>query len=284
MQRRMIFIKRIMIACALLAAWMPTSGQEIDGGKICAYATWGDKACGMDEEMACPMLSVMKFPQALYVANCLKRSGQALDTETTVRKRKLMKNTWSPMLEGMGRKQKFTYGELLRLSLQESDNNACDLLFKVFGGPDRVQDYMASLGMSDIHIGATERQMMLDPGKSALNTSSPREMVSLLEWFYSHRNDDAWLTYVWNLMAGCRTGMARIPSAVGPDDVVVHKTGTGFPTTKGISAINDAGIIIHPDGTHTIMAIFALDFPDAPTAEKALRQKVMEMEAMRHEE
>ena len=174
MLRRMIFIKGIMIACALLAAWMPTSGQEVDGGKICAYATWGDKACGMDEEMACPMLSVMKFPQALYVANCLKRSGQALDTEITVRKRKLM--------------------------------------------------------------------------------------------------------------AGCRTGMARIPSAVGADDVVVHKTGTGFPTAKGISAINDAGIIIHPDGTHTIMAIFALDIPDAPTAEKALRQKVMEMEAMRHEE
>ena len=53
---------------------------------------------GINATSRFPMYSVMKFPQALYVADFLIRNNIELDTEVIVRKDKLMQDTWSPML------------------------------------------------------------------------------------------------------------------------------------------------------------------------------------------
>jgi beta-lactamase class A len=72
----------------------------------------------------------MKFPQALYVADFLIRSNFDLNTEVIVRKDELLQDTWSPMVKTFEGEKAFTYSELLALSLQQSDNNACDILFE----------------------------------------------------------------------------------------------------------------------------------------------------------
>ena len=46
----------------------------------------------------------------------------------------------------------FSYGELLELSLGQSDNNASELLFKFCGKPKAVEKYMRKLGFCDIHV------------------------------------------------------------------------------------------------------------------------------------
>lgn len=45
------------------------------------------------------MNSVMKFPQAIYVAHYLDSCGISLDQRVTVKKHDLDQNTWSPMLK-----------------------------------------------------------------------------------------------------------------------------------------------------------------------------------------
>ena len=45
------------------------------------------------------MNSVMKFPQAIYVAHYLDSCGISLDQRVTVKKQDLDQNTWSPMLK-----------------------------------------------------------------------------------------------------------------------------------------------------------------------------------------
>jgi len=72
----------------------------------------------------------MKFPQALYVADFLTRNNIELNTEVIVRKEELLQDTWSPMVKTFEGEKAFTYSELLALSLQQSDNNACDILFE----------------------------------------------------------------------------------------------------------------------------------------------------------
>ena len=67
------------------------------------------------------MYSVMKFPQALYVADFLARNNIELNTGVLVRKDDLMQDTWSPMLNTFENEETFTYSELLALSLQQSD-------------------------------------------------------------------------------------------------------------------------------------------------------------------
>ena len=53
---------------------------------------------GINATSRFPMYSVMKFPQALYVADFLTRNNIELNTEVIVWKDDLMQDTWSPML------------------------------------------------------------------------------------------------------------------------------------------------------------------------------------------
>ena len=50
-------------------------------------------------------------------------------------------------------------GELLRYSVSESDNNACDILFRYIGGVEVVDKYIRTLGITDFKIEATEEDM-----------------------------------------------------------------------------------------------------------------------------
>ena len=185
-----------------------------------------DSVSGVNQNERFAMHSVMKFPQALYVADYLNRKGLALDDTIVVDKAELMQDTWSPMLkqfEGKGTlnsiracsrsaelmqaslssrlPEAFSYAELLELSLGQSDNNACELLFKYCGKPKAVEKYMRKLGFRDIHVRMTEEQMHKNPAKAIENSSTPAEMVRLFEWFYHHKDDNQYLTFIWKAMA-----------------------------------------------------------------------------------
>ena len=211
---------------------------------------------GINENERFAMHSVMKFPQALYVADYLSRKGLALDDTVVVDKANLMQDTWSPMLKRFEDERGFSYAELLALSLVQSDNNACELLFKYCGKPKTIEKYMRKLGFHDIHVRMTEKQMHKNPAKAIENSSTPAEMVRLFEWFYHHKDDNQYLGFIWKAMADCSTGMKRIPAAIPEDARIVHKTGTGFPSAEGLQDMNDAGIILMLDGSHAIIAVF----------------------------
>ena len=203
-----------------------------------------------------PMYSVVKFPQAVYVADRLHRLGISLDSTVTVQRNRLMQDTWSPMLGEMGETAVFSFRELLRLSLVESDNNACDLLFRHCGMPESVDAYLKDLGFNDINVAVTESRMHEDPSLIVKNCCTPVEMARLLLWLNEHKDDTAELREVWELMAACQTGRDRIPAAVPEGCRVVHKTGTGPSTEGSLPPMNDAGIILFPDGRVQAVAVF----------------------------
>ena len=226
---------------------------------------------GINENERFAMHSVMKFPQALYVADYLNRKGLILDDTIVVDKAELMQDTWSPMLKLFEGKKAFSYAELLELSLSQSDNNACELLFK-FGEAKAVENYMRKLGFHGIHVRMTEEQMHKNPAKAIENSATPAEMVRLFEWFYQHKDDNQYLTFIWKAMANCSTGLKRIPAAIPADARIVHKTGTGFPLPEGLQDMNDAGIILMPDGSHAIIAIFTTLSPSEDVIANIARQ------------
>ena len=227
---------------------------------------------GINENERFAMHSVMKFPQALYVADYLSRKGLSLEDTIVVDKEDLMQDTWSPMLKRFEGKGAFSYGELLELSLGQSDNNASELLFKHCGKPKAVEKYMRRLGFYDIHVRMTEEQMHKKPTKAIENISTPAEMVCLFEWFYQHKDDSQYLTFIWKAMANCSTGLKRIPSAIPADARIVHKTGTGLPSAEGLQDMNDAGIILMPDGSHAIIAVFTTHSPSEAVIANIARQ------------
>ena len=254
---------------------------------------------GINENEHFSMHSVMKFPQALYVADYLSRKGMDLDDTIVVDKADLMQDTWSPMLKLFEGKKAlnsiracsrsaelmqapfssrllaaFSYAELLVLSLGQSDNNASELLFKHCGKPKAVEKYMRKLGFHDIHVRMTEEQMHKNPEKAIENSSTPTEMVRLFEWFYHHKDDNQYLTFIWKAMADCSTGQKRIPAAIPADALIVHKTGTGFPSAEGLQDMNDAGIILMPDGSRAIIAVFTTHSSSETVIEHIARQLI----------
>ena len=226
--------KIVTLVCALVVTSCWAQEPISDSTSFGACIMRDGSFVGINENERFAMHSVMKFPQALYVADYLSRKGLTLDDTIVVEKADLMQDTWSPMLKQFEGKGTFSYAQLLELSLGQSDNNASELLFKFCGKPKAVEKYMRKLGFCDIHVRMTEEQMHKNPAKAIENSSTPTEMVRLFEWFHHHKDDNQYLTFIWKAMADCSTGLKRIPAAIPADARIVHKTGTGFPGPRGI--------------------------------------------------
>ena len=271
--------KIVTLVCALVvtSCWAqePISDSTrlpIESKSYGACIMRNDSIVGINEDKPFAMHSVMKFPQALYVADYLSRKGLDLDDTIVVDKAELMQDTWSPMLKRFEGKTAFSFAELLELSLGQSDNNASELLFKFCGRPKAVEKYMRKLGFHDMHVRMTEEQMHKNPAKAIENSSTPAEMVRLFEWFYQHKDDNQYLTFIWKAMANCSTGLKRIPAAIPAETHIVHKTGTGFPSAEGLQDMNDAGIILMPEGSYVLIAVFTTHSPSEAVIANIARQ------------
>ena len=215
-----------------------------------------------------PMLSVYKFPQALAVADYCRRNGLSFNDTLHIAAEEMLENTWSPMRDKYGVKDiALPISELLSYTLQQSDNNACDVLFRLMGGVSVADSVMRRMGYEDIVIVSTEAEMHEDVYLCYQNRSTPIAMARLLEQFDSElRNEGGEYAEIAMLMEGCETGADRLAGALAGDVVIGHKTGTGDRNSQGrIIGINDVGYIHLPDGRRYTVAVFIADSAaDAP--------------------
>lgn len=211
-----------------------------------------------------PMMSVFKFPIALALAHVVDKSGGSFDEEIIVSKEELKENTYSPMLKKYGRKERrMTLHELLEWSLKESDNNAADILLKYIGGISGLNDIMKEIQMEEgIKIGATEDDMHRDPGLIYLNRSTPLAMAELFfDYYKENRNGKPVYKAIGEMLEDCQTGSDRLSAPLSDKRIILgHKTGTGDILQSGrISAINDCGYVILPNGISYAIAVFVAD-------------------------
>lgn len=205
-----------------------------------------------------PLLSVVKFHQALAVCSELKKSGGTLDDSICVKRRDLRKGTWSPMREKYPKGGKFAIRELLWYSLVQSDNNACDILFNNVVSVRKTHEFVDSLVPKWCQIAVDEKTMGQDMMRCYDNWTEPLSAFCLMKWFHRMK-DEPLYGDVWQMMAECETGRNRIPRYLGDDVVVVHKTGTGPVVDGKIIAVNDVACILLPDGQCLFLAVFMRD-------------------------
>lgn len=219
-----------------------------------------------------PMQSVYKFPLALAVLDRVDKGIITLDQTIHLSGEDLRPNTWSPLARRYPAGDiNFPVDSLLKYTIVFSDNNGCDILFRLVGGTHVVDQFIHELGIPDISIIATEYQVHQRPEMASRNWSSPRAMARLLELFFkgkilSPRSRE----YLWRLMASSVTGPSRIKGLLPAGTPVPHKTGSSGTNERGIAdATNDVGIITLPDGRHIALAVFVSD-SDAPEDERDL--------------
>lgn len=206
-----------------------------------------------------PMQSVYKFPLALYILSEVDKGNFSLKQPIFITKKDLLPNTWSPLREKYPEANvSVPLSELLRYSVAQSDNNACDILFRLAGGTSKVNDYIHDLGIKEINIAATEEEMHEDWDAQFTNQARPFAIVKLLDLFYQGEVlTKSTTAFLWKIMVSTSTGKNKIKGLLPAGTVVAHKTGQSGRNKEGIRAAeNDAGIVTLPDGKHYAITIF----------------------------
>lgn len=211
-----------------------------------------------------PLMSVMKFHQAVAVARILEERGLPLTTTVHIYVQDLKAGTWSPLRDARPRGGfDMSVAELLRYTLQQSDNNACDILFDRFAAPEHVDSIIRSMGFRDFRIAATEDEMHRDLKKCRENVSSPLSAADLMDRLASGTLPlgKEYADFIRSTLLECRTGLNRLPLPLeGSGALIGHKTGTSDREADGRwTGINDVGFVLLPDGRIYTLAVFISD-------------------------
>ncbi len=221
-----------------------------------------------------PMQSVYKFPLALAVLDKVDKGILSLNQKIFVKKEELLPNTWSPLREKYpDGNVNITLDELLTYTVSVSDNNGCDILFRLLGGPKIVNDYIHNLGITNIAIAATEEEMHKDWKVQFSNWCTPYAMGQLLSLFYHNKILSTKSgKYLVQIMVKTSTGTKRIKGLLPTGTIVAHKTGSSGSNEAGvIGALNDVGIVTLPNGKHFVIVVFISN----STAEEAACENVI---------
>lgn len=286
--KKLIVGNKGFICLAILLSWATYAGaqsssltsqlqQAIAGKKAqvgIAVIIDGKDTITLNNEAYYPMYSVFKFHQALAVMDYLVRHKQPLETKLHITASDLKPDTYSPLRDKYPEGNiDMSIAELLEYTLQQSDNNACDIFFSYIGGTRYADKYIRSLGITDFAIGATEDEMHKDPQKSYANRTTPLAAAVLLEKFLDcPLLPDTLQTFVKQTMIECGTGKDRLPQPlIGTQAVIGHKTGSGNITPTGrITGTNDIGFVFLPNGHRYTIAVFVKDSDEGPQETTAL--------------
>lgn len=228
-----------------------------------------------------PMQSVYKLPISMAVMEQVKRGELDLDEKIGVTKEDMVRQGQrSPLRDANPNGGEFTIRELIRLALVESDGTASDVLMRVAGGANEIRSYLGLIGVQDMKVINTEKEIGRDWQTQYENWATPAAAVELLRSLCAAATDPQSgsscfavvpvdeptqhyekMRGLMYTMASSIPGAKRLKGLLPAGTVVAHKTGTGG-TQNGITgATNDIGLISLPNGNHIAVAVFVSDSP-----------------------
>lgn len=223
-----------------------------------------------------PMQSVYKLPIAMAVLDRVDRHQAKLDDRIRFTRDDLVPaGMHSPMRDQHPNGGEMPVRELLRLMVSESDGSACDVLLHSEVTPEQVTRYLRSLGIRDMVVATSEKEMSRGPMVQYRNWSTPEAAVRLLGILQDGRALAApsrKLLLDW--MTESPTGANRIKALLPAGTPVAHKTGTSGTAGGLTRATNDIGIVQLPDGNHLAIAIFVSDSRASEAVREAIIAKI----------
>lgn len=219
----------------------------------------GKDTLTINNDIHYPMQSVYKFHLALAILDHMSFHQMPLEVPIYVKKSDLLPNTHSPLRDDFpDGEMQMPVSEVLKYTVSKSDNNGCDILFRLLGGPEKVDRYVKSLGIKNVSIVATEEEMHSAWEVQFWNWTTPLATVELLEKFKSGNILPlSYRDFLWEKMVETSTGANKIKALLPEETIVAHKTGSSFRNEEGIKAAeNDIAIVQLPDGRYYSLAVF----------------------------
>lgn len=278
------FVFAILFFCFFVSAIFAqkiSPKREIEQIILSAKGTVGVSAAGLEDNFKLnvnsdkkyPMQSVFKFPLALAILDAIDKGKFSLDQKVHVTKKDLRPDTWSPLREDFPNGTDISLRDLLAYTVSKSDNNGCDVLFRLAGGTKAVESYIHKLGVKDIAIAADEEGMARAWEVQYTNWNKPAAMVDLLKKFYAGKIVSLTSTeFLKKMMVETSTRPQRLKGLLPAGTIVAHKTGTSDTNEKGITAAtNDVGIVTLPNGKHFAIVVYVSD----SAADEQTREEVI---------
>jgi beta-lactamase class A len=228
--------------------------------------------CDLDPHAHPPMQSVFKLPLAIAVLHMTEQGKLRLDERVRFLPADRIPNAYSPLQDKYPNAGvDVPLRELLRLTVSESDNVAADMLLQLAGGPQMVNNYIASLGVAGFHLQDSERTLHREPDAQYRNWFEPGGAVALLRRLDGPSplaGEDTDLLLGWMRDSRLAT---RLKSGLPAGTVVAHKAGTSDVDNGLAHATNDIGLITLPNGKLLAIAVFVTDSrADTPTRENTI--------------
>lgn len=232
--------------------------------------------CGLNEHGHPPMQSVFKLPLAITVLHEVELGKLSLDQQVRFLPSDLYKGSYSPLQDAHpDANVDVLLRELIRLSVQLSDNIATDILLRLIGGPTVVQQYLNDLGISTIHVIDSERTLHDDERLQYRDSAEPVAMVKLLRLFADHSPLNPEHTMLLNmLITETPSSPHRMKGLLPEGTLVAHKTGTSGEDHGFYPATNDVGLIMLPNGQRLALAIFVTDSHVDDAAREAVMARI----------
>lgn len=246
---------------------------------IVGVAITGTKATdtiSINGERHFPMQSVFKFPIALTILSEVDNGDLSLNQEIDIKKSELLPGLWSPIREKYPEGTTLTIAEIIEYTVALSDNVGCDVLLKLLGKPQVVENYFSNLGFKDFAVKINEETMQNNWDMQFLNWTTPKEANKILATYYENKNGLLFkesYDFIWNIMKGTKTGKNRLRGQLPKETIVAHKTGwSGKHRETGITAaVNDIGIVFLPNGEQFTISVFVTESKeDLKTSEKII--------------
>ena len=265
----------VLAACAAPAQTLDALQKEM--GRVSAVAggvagaaaihVESGRAASWNGAMRFPMASTFKVAVALQLLHRVDTEEVRLDQMVELKPVDL--HPGSGALTSLLNKPgiMLSVQNLMDLMLLVSDNSATDVLLRLAGGVEAVNERLRTLGLEGIDVSRSTAQFIedvrADPRRflsDPRDTATPDAMVRLLARLWKKELlKPATTGLLLDAMRRCRTGEARIKGLLPEGTEVFHKTGSAGVAT------NDVGIVTLPDGSHVAIAVFVKgsDRPEA---------------------
>lgn len=217
-----------------------------------------------------PMQSVFKFHIAIAILSGVDKGKYNLNQKIAVTPKDLLPDTWSPMRDQYPGGATLPLSEIVEYAVSQSDNNACDILLRLTGGTDTIEDFFIQKNFGDISIKVNEEEMHQAWNNQFKNLTTPESATHVLIACYL--NNPVLLSpssheFIWAAMLSTQTGKNRIRGQLPEGTPVAHKTGSSGSGKDGIiAAANDIGIVFLPDGKYFFISVFITDSHESEAA------------------
>ena len=235
----------------------------------------GKDTLSINGERHYPLQSVFKFHIALALLSQIGKGKFSFNQKIEILKKDLLPNLYSPIRDDYPNGATLPISKIIEYTVSKSDNVGCDVLLRLIGGPQVVEDYLMKNNFQNVSIKFNEEVQQNNWDLQFQNWTTPKAANELLTAFYFNKKkllSKKSYDFIWKVMRETETGKNRLKGQLPKSTIVAHKTGSSGANKEGLTAaVNDIGMVFLPNGKHFFISVFVTNSKeDADTNEKII--------------